>query len=103
MSKIITPTFGGGNQTSSGGGEPPSGPPTYDELLFKVEQQADIINHLRNMLLVQEEKYKRLDHASRLAMEYLKELINLQQANQKVHATAEQGFRDILNSFPTRR
>lgn len=71
---IIKPNFGS-PKNDGGGGEPPK-PPTYEELMFQVEQQREIIQHLRNMLLTREDEYKRVNEALVLAQRQLKVLID---------------------------
>lgn len=97
--KIITPNFGGGG--SSGGGEPPK-PPTYEELLFAFEQQKDMVQHLKNLLLAKDEEHSRLLKACELAKLQLDELAKFYSVNAQVAAQAAKNFETIATMIAPR-
>jgi hypothetical protein len=96
MSNIITPTFGGGS-----GSEPPK-PPTYDELLFALDQQKELTARLRGILLARDDDHKKMLKACALAAKQLEELIKLQEINSRVAVQSAQNFRDLAAMFPTK-
>jgi hypothetical protein len=97
MADVIKPTFGG--SSNGGGGEPPK-PPTYEELMFALEQQRELVAHLRRMLVSREEDSLRLKRACELAVNQITELMKLQIHNSQVAALASKNFKDIIDLIP---
>jgi hypothetical protein len=92
MADVIKPTFGG---SGSGGGEPPPPPPSYNELMFALEQQRDLVGHLRNLMITREEENIRLKKACELLLTQCSEMVKLLDHNAKVAAIATKNLKEI--------